>query len=237
MVPVPGACEPNRIVVIEDDAVVVEILELYLRHAGFSVSSAGNGVDGLARAREPDVRLVVLDVMIPGLNGQEVCRRLRMESSVPIIMLTARSSEQDRVAGLELGADDYVSKPFSPRELVARVQAQLRRAQPSSPAPAPIAVGDLQIDLWARQARVNGRAIPLTPTEFKVLETLGRAPGRVFSREELVSRAFGPGYGGIDRTIDVHVTNLRRKLDPAHRLRYITTAHGVGYRLATPHDV
>jgi DNA-binding response OmpR family regulator len=226
-----------KVVVIEDDAVVAETLELYLVHAGFSVATASNGIDGLALARQPDVSLVVLDLMIPALSGQDVCRRLRAASSVPIIMLTARASENDRVAGLEIGADDYVSKPFSPREIVARVQAMLRRAPPQTPPPAPIVVGDLQIDLWGRQARVGGRVIALTPTEFKVLEALGRAPGRIFSREELLSRAFGPGYEGMDRTIDVHVTNLRKKLEPGQRSKYVLTAHGIGYRLAGPGDL
>lgn len=223
-----------RIVVIEDDAVVAETLTLYLEQAGFSVATAGNGVAGLALARGGDTSLVVLDLMIPGMAGHEVCRRLRAESAVPIIMLTARASEDDRVAGLELGADDYVAKPFSPREVVARVQALLRRsASPSAATPPPIVIGDLEIDLFARQARLAGKTLPLTPTEFKLLETLGRSPGRVFTREELLARAFGPGYDGLDRTVDVHITNLRKKLEPG-RQKYVLTAHGVGYRLAAP---
>jgi DNA-binding response OmpR family regulator len=227
-----------KIVVIEDDAVVTETLVLYLENAGFTVAAANNGLAGLALAGAPEVSLVVLDLMIPGLTGFEVCRRLRAASTVPILMLTARASEDDRVAGLELGADDYVSKPFSPREVVARVQALLRRVEqrPASPA-RPIAIGELEIDLWARQARVRGEAVALTPTEFKLLETLGRSPGRVFTREELLSRAFGPGYDGLDRTIDVHITNLRRKLERGRRPRYLLTAHGIGYRLAGPDDV
>jgi DNA-binding response OmpR family regulator len=158
-------------------------------------------------------------------------------STVPIIMLTARASENDRVAGLELGADDYVSKPFSPREVVARVQALLRRTAQSGgreARPAPIAVGALEIDPWARLARVNGREVPLTPTEFKLLETLGNTPGRVFTRDELLARAFGPGYDGLDRTVDVHITNLRKKLEAGDEARYVHTVHGVGYRLAKP---
>lgn len=222
-----------RIVVIEDDVVVTETLSLYLEQAGFSVATASNGIAGLALAANADTALVVLDLMIPGMPGQEVCRRLRATSAVPIIMLTARAAEDDRVAGLELGADDYVTKPFSPREVVARVQALLRRssAPPSAPPP-PITIGDLEIDLFARQARLKGRALTLTPTEFKLLETLARSPGRVFTREELLARAFGPGYDGLDRTVDVHITNLRRKLEPGRQPRYVLTAHGVGYRLA-----
>lgn len=227
-----------QIVVIEDDAVVAETLSLYLEQAGFAVATASNGVAGLALAKGPNTALVVLDLMIPGMTGQEVCRRLRAESAVPIIMLTARASEDDRVAGLELGADDYVAKPFSPREVVARVQALLRRtAAPTAAAPPPpVVIGDLEVDLFARQARVDGRAVALTPTEFKLLDTLARAPGRVFTREELLSRAFGPGYDGLDRTVDVHITNLRKKLDPARSTRFVVTVHGVGYRLSDPRE-
>jgi two-component system response regulator ResD len=229
-----------KILVVEDDAVVTETLTLYLEQAGFRVVCAANGPAGLAAAAgtaDGRVDLVILDLMIPGLSGQEVCRRLRAVSTVPIIMLTARASENDRVAGLELGADDYVSKPFSPREVVARVQALLRRTaqRAGSDAPEPkIAIGSLEIDPWARLARVGGREVPLTPTEFKLLETLGNSPGRVFTREELLARAFGPGYDGLDRTIDVHITNLRKKLEAGDEARYVHTVHGVGYRLAKP---
>lgn len=225
-----------KILVIEDDAVVTETLTLYLEQAGFRVASAATGTEGLAMASEPDTALVILDLMIPGINGTEVCRRLRMSSTVPIIMLTARASENDRVAGLELGADDYVPKPFSPREVVARVQALLRRTSGgiSSAPPDPISIGDLEIDTWARAVRVGGREMALTPTEFKLLETLGTTPGRTFTREELLSRAFGPGYDGLDRTIDVHITNLRKKIEADEGARYVHTVHGVGYRLAKP---
>jgi DNA-binding response OmpR family regulator len=225
-----------RIVVIEDDAVVAETLALYLERAGYSVTAAADGITGLRLALEPEVSLVILDLMIPALPGHEVCRRLRAKSAVPIIMLTARASEDDRVAGLELGADDYVPKPFSPREVVARVQALLRRTPPQPTPPPPIVIGELELDLWAHQARFGGRVVSLTPTEFKVLEVLGRSPGRVFSREELLARAFGPGYDGLDRTVDVHVTNLRRKIEPDKQPRYVLTEHGVGYRLATTDD-
>jgi len=225
-----------KILVIEDDAVVTETLTLYLEQAGFRVESAANGPAGLALALLPDVALVILDLMIPGMTGHEVCRRLRATSTVPIIMLTARASENDRVAGLELGADDYVSKPFSPREVVARVQALLRRTASgaASAAPPPIVVGALEIDTWARLARVGGRDAQLTPTEFKLLDALGQSVGRAFTREELLARAFGPGYDGLDRTIDVHITNLRRKLEGESAQRYVQTVHGVGYRLAKP---
>jgi len=225
-----------KIAVIEDDAIVSETLTLYLEQAGFEVATARDGPSGLALASAPDVSLVVLDLMIAGMSGQEVCRRLRAVSTVPIIMVTARVSEDDRIAGLELGADDYVPKPFSPREVVARVHALLRRTgrRPDGDAPHAIAVGDLEIDVWSRQARVGGKPISLTPTEYRLLEALARQPGRVFTRDELVARAFGPDYAGYDRTIDVHITNLRRKIEPGRDPRYLLTVHGVGYKLACP---
>jgi DNA-binding response OmpR family regulator len=226
-----------KILLVEDDAVVAETLTLYLEQAGFSVIVARDGLKGLELAREAGAALVILDLMIPGISGQEVCRRLRAESTIPILMLTARASEDDRVAGLELGADDYVPKPFSPREVVARVQALLRRAA-VTPAvvPPPVTVGDLEVDLWARQARVNGRTVTLTPTEFRLLEALARHPGRVFTRDELVQRALGPDFDGLDRTVDVHITNLRKKLEPGREPQYVLTVHGVGYKFASPHD-
>lgn len=227
-----------KIVVIEDDAVVSETLTLYLEQAGLDVAVAEDGVTGLRIAAAPDVGVVVLDLMIPGIAGLEVCRRLRQSSTVPILMLTARASEDDRLAGFDVGADDYVPKPFSPREVVARVQALLRRGGPSATAPATATtIGELEVDWWARQARMAGRAVTLTPTEFRLLAALARHPGRIFTRDELVARIFGPDYDGLDRTIDAHVTNLRRKLEPATEPKYVLTAHGLGYRLATPEDL
>jgi len=227
-----------KIVVIEDDAVVSETLTLYLEQAGLDVTVAEDGMTGLRLAAAPDVGVVVLDLMIPGIAGLEVCRRLRQSSTVPILMLTARASEDDRLAGFDVGADDYVPKPFSPREVVARVQALLRRGGQAPAAPtATTTVGELVVDLWARQARMAGRAVALTATEFRLLAALARHPGRIFTRDELVARIFGPDYEGLDRTIDAHVTNLRRKLEPAGEPRYVLTAHGLGYRLATPDDL
>jgi DNA-binding response OmpR family regulator len=227
-----------KIVVIEDDLVVSETLTLYLEQAGLDVTVAEDGMTGLQLASGPDVGAVVLDLMIPGIAGLEVCRRLRRSSTVPILMLTARASEDDRLAGFDVGADDYVPKPFSPREVVARVQALLRRGAQTSTAPSEsTTIGDLEVDLWARQARMAGRAVALTPTEFRLLAALARHPGRVFTRDELVARIFGPDYEGLDRTIDAHVTNLRRKLEPGDEPRYVLTAHGLGYRLATADDL
>lgn len=221
-----------RIVIIEDDAVVADTLKLYLEQAGYAPTTARDGIKGLEMARCNDVGLVILDLMVPGISGQEVCKRLRQESTVPIIMLTARASEDDRVAGLELGADDYVPKPFRPREVVARVQALLRRAPPQASVPPPtITVGELEINCWARSVRLHGQPVALTPTEFRLLEVLVKSPGRVFTRDELLARAFGPDFDGLDRTIDVHITNLRRKVETKGEKRYIVTVHGIGYRL------
>jgi DNA-binding response OmpR family regulator len=223
-----------RVLVIEDDHVVTETLTVYLEQAGFAVSTCRDGVSGLAAASAPDVAVVILDLMIPGMLGQEVCRRLRASSSVPVLMLTARTAEADRITGLELGADDYVGKPFSPREIVARVQALVRRTRTATGTPpAPLRVGDVELDGFSRQVRVAGRPVGLTRTEFRLLEALFSQPGRTFTRDELVARAFGPDYEGTDRTIDTHITNLRRKLEPDEP-RHIVTVHGVGYRLAAP---
>jgi DNA-binding response OmpR family regulator len=180
----------------------------------------------------------VLDWMLPGLSGQEVCRRLRASSNVPILMLTARTSEDDRVCGLDSGADDYVPKPFSPREVVARVQALLRRAGHGAVArlPPPLRVGDLEVDSFRREARVAGERLALTPTELRLLEALAVQPGRTFTREELVTRAFGPDYDGLDRTVDMHITNLRRKIAARSNRRPIRTVHGIGYRLEEDDD-
>ena len=223
----------SLILIVEDDHVVAETLTLYLEHAGHTVAVVRDGSNGLQRAQQPDVSLVVLDWLLPGLNGHDVCHRLRAVSSVPILMLTARTSEDDRVRGLEGGADDYVPKPFAPREVVARVQALLRRAggQAEAPRADPVRVGDLEVDVWRRQVRVRGEAVDLTVTEFRLLEALARHPGRTFTREEMVARAFGPDYDGLERTVDSHVTNVRRKLAAASDRRYIQTVHGLGYRL------
>jgi DNA-binding response OmpR family regulator len=229
----------RHLVVVDDDEVVTSTLKLYLESAGFRVSTARDGVRALDLATGADVALVILDLMIPGLSGQEVCRRLREKSSVPVLMLTARTLESERVAGLEMGADDYVSKPFSPREVVARVRALLRRSDLTGKAPESRAfrLGTLEVDRWSRQVRVAGNAVPLTPTEFRVLEALTHHAGRVFSREELVAHAFGPDYDGVDRTMDTHVTNLRRKLAAHSVERFILTVHGMGYRLASSDEL
>jgi len=222
-----------RVLVVDDEEKTVASVRLYLEHAGFDVSSAGDGRTALALARaQPTPDLIVLDLMLPGLDGLEVCRRLREESAVPIIMLTARSSEEDRLEGLDLGADDYVVKPFSPRELAARVRAVLRRSSGATAEGPPIRVGGLIVDPARHEVTVDGRSVALTPREFRLLEVLARAPGRAFTRSELVERAFGADSEALDRTIDAHVVNLRRKIedDPGHPAR-VETVFGVGYRL------
>jgi DNA-binding response OmpR family regulator len=221
-----------RVLLVEDDAVVVETLASYLEHAGFEVTATRDGQDGLTRAQAGDFALVILDWMVPGLSGPDVCRRLRATSDVPVMMLTARTAEDDRVRGLEIGADDYVPKPFSPREVVARVQALLRRRPVARGQVAPpTRVGELEVDHFRREVRVAGRPVPVTPTELKLVEALVAHPGRTFSRDELVARAFGPDYDGLDRTVDTHITNLRRKLESGGSRRLIHTVHGLGYRL------
>jgi DNA-binding response OmpR family regulator len=225
-----------RVLIVEDDPVVVETLTTYLRHAGFEVVATPDGRAAVALAQQPGLSLMILDWMIPGMSGPEVCRHVRAVSTVPVLMLTARAAEDDRVRGLETGADDYVPKPFSPREVVARVQALLRRAGAANDAPVaePTRIGALEVDHFRRLVRVNGQVVPLTPTEFRLLEALAAHPNRTFTRDELVARAFGPDYQGLDRTVDSHVTNLRRKVDATLERRLIHTVHGLGYRLEPP---
>jgi DNA-binding response OmpR family regulator len=219
-------------VIIEDDAVVADTLKIYLEDAGYEPVVARDGIHGFELASGKDIGLVILELMIPGISGHEVCKRLRQKSTVPIMMLTARVSEDDRVTGLDLGADDYVTKPFHPREVVARVHALLRRVSPQQLAPPPpIVMGDLEINSWGRTVSLRGQSVALTPTEFRLLDVLARSPGRVFTREELLARAFGPDFDGMDRTVDVHITNLRRKIEKDGDRQYIVTVHGVGYRL------
>src|SRR5512147_2809331 len=235
-----------RILVVEDDPKTAGLVRLYLEHAGYAVATAGDGREALRVAKlEPRPELVVLDVMLPKLDGLHVCRELRLTSDAAIILLTARSTEEDRLEGLDLGADDYVTKPFSPRELVARVRAVLRR-RPTERKPARgdaadgraeerLASGDVEIDLGRRLVRARGRVVELTPREFDLLAALLRQPGRVFTRDDLAAAAFGPDYEASGRTIDAHVKNLRAKIerDPAAPT-HIVTVFGVGYRLAEP---
>jgi DNA-binding response OmpR family regulator len=219
-----------RILVVDDDVKTVAAVRLYLEHGGYAVDVASDGPTALQKARAaPPPDLVVLDRMLPGLDGLAICRTLRRESRLPVILLTARTTEADRLEGLDVGADDYVSKPFSPRELVARVRAVLRRTRAEDEADAPpIEAGLLRIVPARREVSVGGEPVDLTPREFALAAALARRPGRVFTRQELRERAFGPDSDALDRTVDAHVMNLRRKLGDAVR---VETVFGVGYKL------
>ncbi|MBI4200586.1 MAG: response regulator transcription factor [Chloroflexi bacterium] len=223
----------STVLIVEDDPNTVELVRLYLGRDGHKVLIASDGPEGLRLAREAHPDLVVLDLMLPGLDGMEVCRILREESDVPIVMLTARVEEDDRLVGLDLGADDYVAKPFSPRELAARIRAVLRRTATGAVdrGPAELRHGNITADLRHRAVRVGATPVRLTPTEFRLLVLLLRQPGRTFTRQEIMDRVFGEDFDGFDRTVDAHVSNLRRKLeaDP-QRPRYIHAVYGVGYR-------
>lgn len=219
---------------MDDEPHIVELVRYNLVQEGFDVTTAGDGETALAKARDGRPDLVVLDLMLPGLDGLEVCRRLRRESSVPIIMLTAKGSELERVVGLELGADDYVAKPFSPRELVARVRAVLRRRarEVAPPSEGPVQVGDLSLDPATREVTLRGRHVDLTAREFDLLRLLMRNPSRVFTREFLLEHLWGYDFAGTTRTVDMHISRLREKIEetPADPT-YIVTVRGVGYKL------
>ena len=226
---------------VDDDPNVVELARLYLQRDGYRVLTAFDGADGLASAREERPDIVVLDVMLPRINGLDVCRALREESQIPIIMLTARVEEEDRLTGLELGADDYITKPFSPRELAARVRAVLRRSgsDGTEPGPQMLSAGPVEVDHRYRRVRVNGAEVRLTPTEFRLLALLMRQQGRTFTRDEIINRVLNDDFDGFDRTIDAHVSSLRRKLGSADSMaaRLIQTVYGSGYRLNHPCEV
>lgn len=221
----------KQVLVVDDDPKIVQLLRAYLEREGFTVLEAADGPDGLRLAREKRPDLVLLDRMLPGLDGLEVCRQLRAEWPVPIIMLTARDEELDKLLGLEMGADDYITKPFSPREVVARVRAVLRRATVAAALTDRLVAGDLVIDFAGYKVTVHGRDAGLTQTEFKLLEAMARQPGRVFTRLQLLERVQDFAYEGYERTIDTHIKNLRRKLEPDPRNPvYILTVYGVGYK-------
>jgi two-component system alkaline phosphatase synthesis response regulator PhoP len=224
---------PEKILVVDDEVEIVRILRGYLERAGYTVLSAYTGPEAVRMARQESPALVVLDLMLPGMDGWDVCRTLRRESDLPIIMLTARVEETDRVIGLELGADDYVTKPFSPREVVARVRAVLRRVQgPRAPEAERLAVDALVLDAARHTVTMDGRAVDLTPTEFEILQALMREPGRVLSRLQLLEAATGEAYEGYERTIDTHIKNMRRKIeDEPASPTYLLTVHGVGYKM------
>ena len=224
----------KTVLVVDDEPEIARLVRDYLQHGGFAVLSAADGETALelARTRQPD--LVVLDLGLPGIDGLEVTRSLRHQGGVPIIMLTARDDESDKLVGLELGADDYVAKPFSPKELVARVRAVLRRSEGLRAQSELVRVGtELELDVPRMEATVGGRRVDLTPTEFQLLATMARQPGRIFTRAQLLDAVHGVAFDSYERAIDAHVKNLRRKIEPDPRApRYLLTAFGVGYRFA-----
>jgi len=223
----------KTILIVDDEPKIVQLVRDYLEHAGFSVLSASDGKTALAvvRASKPD--LIVLDLGLPQLDGLDVTRALRRASNVPIVMLTARVDESDKLVGLELGADDYVTKPFSPKELVARVRAVLRRSESVNTLAEIVRAADVTLDIPRMKVSANGRAVELTPTEFQLLATLARQPGRIFTRAQLLDAVQGVAFESYERAIDAHVKNIRRKLEPnPHQPRYLLTVYGVGYKFA-----
>jgi DNA-binding response OmpR family regulator len=224
----------KTILVVEDEMKIARLVRDYLEHAGFGVVVAADGGAALASARGSKPDLVVLDLGLPGRDGLDVTRELRRTSNVPIVILTARGDESDRIVGLELGADDYIVKPFSPKELVARVRAVLRRTEFARLGGAEtLRVADLEVDLAKMRVLVAGRRIDLTPTEFQLLVAFVREPGRVFTRAQLLDAVHGVAFESYERAIDAHVKNLRKKMEPSPgRPRYLLTVHGVGYRFA-----
>jgi DNA-binding response OmpR family regulator len=223
----------QKILVVDDELDIVKVVRAYLEQSGFRVITASDGEQALAMFRHEQPDLIVLDLNLPKLDGLDVCRAIRRDSHVPIIMLTARVEETDRLIGLEIGADDYIVKPFSPREVVARVRTVLRRSAPASEQPVPLTVGALSIDPLKHEVQLHHRSIELTPSEFNLLLALASQPGRAFSRMELLDAAQGEAYEGYERSIDVHIKNLRQKLgDEPRDPTYILTVYGVGYKFS-----
>jgi DNA-binding response OmpR family regulator len=225
----------STILVVDDEPRIVQLARDYLAHAGFDVITAADGPSALASARTRGPDLIVLDLGLPRMDGLDVARAIRRDSAVPIIMLTARREETDKLVGLELGADDYLTKPFSPKELVARVRAVLRRVDGGLAHADVVRVGDVELDVPRLRATIAGRRVDLTPTEFQLLLTLARQPGRVLTRGQLLDAVHGVAFESFERAIDAHVKNIRRKIEPDPRSpRYLQTVFGVGYRFAEP---
>jgi DNA-binding response OmpR family regulator len=223
-----------NILLVEDDPDTIEIVQLYLEHEGYQIHVATDGLEALRRSKELKPDLVILDLLLPKVDGMDVCRMIRSESWTPIIMLTARVEESSRLSGLDLGADDYISKPFSPKEVVARVKAVLRRTNPQllNGSADQLLCGGIYLDLKEYEVKVNGEPVWLTPTEVKLLAMFLREPGRVFTREQMIEQVFGREFDSYDRSVDTHISNLRRKLNSnSEESRYIQTIYGVGYKL------
>jgi DNA-binding response OmpR family regulator len=223
----------TTVLVVEDEIEIARVVRDYLRNAGFEVIVVGDGGSAVASVRSAKPDLLVLDLGLPGRDGLDVAREIRRWSDTPIVMLTARGDETDRIVGLEIGADDYVVKPFSPKELVARVRAVLRRTRTASRGDEIVRAGDVEIDTAKMRVSVGGTQVDLTPTEFQLLATLAREPGRVFTRSQLLDAVHGVAIESYERAIDAHVKNIRRKIEPTPGSpRYVVTVHGVGYRFA-----
>jgi DNA-binding response OmpR family regulator len=225
-----------RVLVVEDDEKTAATIQLYLEEAGFQATVIHDGRQGLAEARRAVYDLLVLDLMLPSMDGKEICRRIRADSDLPILMLTARTTAGDKIDGLDLGADDYMAKPFSLRELVSRVRAILRRtSQTDEPDAEPLRVGPLVMDPGKMLTSLQGEGVELTPTEFDLLWVMARRPGQVFTRERLVTEVLGADFEGQDRTIDAHIMKLRKKIEKNPvQPRIIQTVFGVGYKLMAP---
>jgi two-component system, OmpR family, alkaline phosphatase synthesis response regulator PhoP len=223
----------TTVLVVEDEIEIARVVRDYLRNAGFEVIVVGDGGSAVASVRSAKPDLLVLDLGLPGRDGLDVAREIRRWSDTPIVMLTARGDETDRIVGLEIGADDYVVKPFSPKELVARVRAVLRRTRTAARGDEVVRAGDVEIDTAKMRVSVGGTQVDLTPTEFQLLATLAREPGRVFTRSQLLDAVHGVAIESYERAIDAHVKNIRRKIEPTPGSpRYVVTVHGVGYRFA-----
>ncbi len=224
---------PKKILVVDDEQKIVDVVKSYLEHSGYEVYTALNGNQTLAAFEKTEPALIILDLMLPDMSGEEICKNIRKKSGVPIIMLTARADEEDILKGLEIGADDYILKPFSPRQLVARVAAVLRRAH-ESPAPVVnvIELEDIVVDDMKHEVKKKEEIINLTPNEYKIFFTMLKYPNKTFTREELITMALGDDFEGFDRTVDTHIKNLRQKIEDDPRdPRYLQTVHGIGYRL------
>jgi len=226
----------ETVLVVEDDRTTSDLIDMYLKRDGYKVIVAYDGIEGLRMARDANPNLIVLDLSLPGMDGREVCRAIRRESDIPIVMVTARVEEEDRLIGLDLGADDYVTKPFSPRELTARIRAVLRRSNRSSSEESEadeLKWSDIWVDQGKHSVRVRSNHIELTPTEFNILVLLMQRPGRVFTRGQVIDQVFGYDFEGFDRSVDAHMSNLRRKVEEGVASgTYIKTIYGVGYKLA-----
>ena len=223
----------RTILIIEDDPHTADIVQLYLNRDGHKVIATGDGTEGLKLARKINPDLIVLDIMLPHVDGIEICRTLRLESDVAIVMLTARVAESDRLVGLDVGADDYVTKPFSPKELAARIRAVLRRTNRDALVDGPneLTYADITINISHHAVHINEQSIQLTPIEFRLLIMFIKNPGQVLSREQIISKVYGYDFDGYDRTVDVHISNLRRKLETDGKLKPILhTSYGVGYK-------